>query len=75
MENILKNNSHGVITQLHTIQMQLVAMSTTPLDIQQILDRYECEFVEQAGFPPSRWDDHHIHLLHGRIHPNIKPYP
>ena len=33
METILKKNSHGVITQLHFIQMQPSAVSNTPLDI------------------------------------------
>ena len=38
MENLLKKISHGVITELHFIQMQPSAVSTTPLDLQQILD-------------------------------------
>ena len=38
MENILKTISHGVIAQLHFIQMQHATLSTTPLDLQQILD-------------------------------------
>ena len=33
MENILKKSSHGVIAQLHFIQMQPLAVSTTPLDL------------------------------------------
>ena len=33
MENILKKNSHGVIAQLHSIQMQPLVVSTTPLDL------------------------------------------
>ena len=33
MEMILKKNSHGVITQLHFIQMQPSAVSNTPLDL------------------------------------------
>ena len=33
MEKILKMNSHGVIAQLHFIQMQPSAVSTTPLDL------------------------------------------
>ena len=33
METILKNNSHGVITQLHFIQMQPSTVSNTPLDL------------------------------------------
>ena len=38
MEKLLKKISHGFITQLHFIQMQPSAVSTTPLDLQQILD-------------------------------------
>ena len=74
MENILNNNSHGVITQLHFIQMQPSAVSTTPLDLQQILDRYACVFVELVEFPPSRTQHHRIPLLPGSIPPNIWPY-
>ena len=33
MEDILNKNSHGVITQLHFIQMQPSVISTTPLDL------------------------------------------
>ena len=33
METILKKNSHGVITQLHFIQMQPSEVSNTPLDL------------------------------------------
>ena len=33
MENLLKTNSHGVIAQLHFIQMQPSTVSTTPLDL------------------------------------------
>ena len=51
MENLLKKNSHGVIAQLHCIQIQPLVVSTTPLDLQQILDRYACVFVNQ-------WDLH-----------------
>ena len=39
MENILKNNSHGFIAQLHSIHMQPSTVSTTPLDIQQIFGK------------------------------------
>ena len=53
MENILKKNSHGVIAQLHSIHMQPSTISTTPLDLQQILDRYARVFAEPMGFPPS----------------------
>ena len=33
MEKIRKKNSHGVIAQLHFIQMQPLAVSTTTLDL------------------------------------------
>ena len=33
MEKLLKMNSHGVIAQLYFIQMQPLAVSTTPLDL------------------------------------------
>ena len=33
MEMILKKNSHGVITQIHFIQMQPSVVSNTPLDL------------------------------------------
>ena len=53
MENILEKSSHGVIAQLHFIQMQPSAGSTTRLDLQQILDQYACVFAEPVGLPPS----------------------
>ena len=46
MENLLKKSSHGVIAQLHFIQMQPSEVSKTPLDLQQILDQYACVFAE-----------------------------
>ena len=42
MEKILKKNSHGVITQLHSIQMKPSAIPATPLALQQILYRCMC---------------------------------
>ena len=54
--------------------MQPSAVSTTPLDLQQILDRYACVFVEPVGLPPSRQEDHCIPLLPGSVPPNIKAY-
>ena len=74
MEKLLKKSSHGVIVQLHFIQMQPSAVSATPLDLQQILDQYACVFVEPVGFPPSRPEDHRIPLLPGSVPPNIRPY-
>ena len=53
MEKLLKNSSHGVIAQLHFIQMQPSVVSTPPLDLQQILDRYACVFDERVGLTPS----------------------
>ena len=74
MENILKKDSHGVIAQLHFIHMQPLGVSTTPLDLQQILDRYACVFAEPVGFPTSILEDHCFPLLHGSAPPNINPY-
>ena len=54
--------------------MKPSAISTTPLDLQQILDRYACVFAEPVGFPPSRPKDHRIPLLPGSVPPNIRPY-
>ena len=42
MGNILHKNSHDDIAQLHFIQMQPSVVSTTPLDLEEILDRYAC---------------------------------
>ena len=74
MENILNNISHGVIAQLHFIQMQPSVVSTTPLDIQKNLDRYACVFSDLVGLPPSRPEDHHIMLLLGSFPPIIRLY-
>ena len=54
--------------------MQPSAAPTTPLDLQQILDRYTGVFAEPLGLPPSRPEDHHIQLLPSSIPPNIKPF-
>ena len=54
--------------------MQPSAVSTTPLDLQQILDRYACVFTEPMGFPPSQPEDHRIPHLPGSVPPNIRPY-
>ena len=58
LEKILKKNSHGVIAQLHSLQMQPSVAPTTPLDLQQILDRSTGVFAEPMGLPPSRPEDH-----------------
>ena len=44
METILKKNSHGVITQLHFIQMQPSAASNTRLDLS-----FQCT-LQMPGF-------------------------
>lgn len=74
MEKLLKKNSHGVIAQLHSIQMQPSAVSSTPADLQHILDKYSGIFAEPVGLPPSRPEDHRIQLLPGSVPPNIRPY-
>ena len=74
MEKLLKKSSHGVIAQLHSIQMQPSVAPTTPLDLQQILDHYIGVFVEPVGLPPSWPEDHRIQLLPDSIPPNIRPY-
>ena len=74
MENILKKNSYDVIAQLHSIKMQPSTISTTPLDLQQNLDRYACFFPKPMEFPPSIPEDHRIPLLPGSIPLNIRPY-
>ena len=75
MVNILKNNSHGAISQLHSIQMQPLVISTPPLALEQILDQYAHVFAELMGFPASRPYGHRILLLPGSIHSNIRPIP
>ena len=54
--------------------MQPSVAPTTPLDLQQILDRYTSVFAEPVGLPPSRPEDHRIQLLPGSISPNIRPF-
>ena len=75
MENLLKNNSHGVIAHLHSIQIQPSVVSITSLVVQHILDQYACVNVEPMYFPTSRLGDHHIPLLPGCIPSNIRPIP
>ena len=52
MENLIKKNSHGVIAQLHSIQMKPLAVSTTPLALQNFFDRYACFFAS------DQWNFH-----------------
>ena len=74
LEKLLKKSSHGVIAQLHSLQMQPSTTPTTRLDLQQIMDRYTGVFAKLVGLPSSQPEDHRIQLLLGSIPPNIRPY-
>ena len=51
---MLKKNSHGLIDQLHFCQMQPLVVSTTPMDLKQILDFGF--WIEIIGTIEVNWD-------------------
>ena len=70
---LLKNGHKGVIAQLCSLDVQK-SKPYIPLDLQGIIDKHSKLFEDiPRGLPPTRNHDHAIHLIHGSVHPNIRP--
>jgi hypothetical protein len=75
MEILLKKGHHGVISQLHAIQVIDWASPIVPPIMQVILENYPKVFEVPMDLPPSRGDhDHRIPLLSCSQPPNVRPY-
>ncbi|KAH9292048.1 hypothetical protein KI387_042763 [Taxus chinensis] len=74
MEKLLNKGSHGVIAQLHSIQLHSTSTLTHPTPFQAILNKHATIFLEPVGLPPSRPEDHRIPLCPRSLSPNIRPY-
>jgi len=70
---ILKKEQRGVISQLCSLEVP-TSKSSISLDLQNVLDNHSKVFETPKGLPPICDHDHAIHLIPGRILPNIRPY-
>jgi hypothetical protein len=74
MKKLLKKGHQGVISQLCSLDVQ-TSKPSIPLDLQGIIDKHSKVFEDiPKGLPPTRNHDHDIHLIHGSVPPNIRPY-
>ena len=74
MKKILKRGHQCVIAQLCSLDFQTTKPSI-PLDLQGIIDKNSKVFEDiPKGLPPTQNHDHDIHLIHGSVPPNIRPY-
>jgi hypothetical protein len=74
MTKLLKKGHQGVIAQLCSLDVQ-TSKPSIPLDLQGIIDKNSKVFEDiPKGLPPTRNHDHDIHLIHGNVPPNIRPY-
>ena len=74
MEKLLKRGHQGVIAQLCSLDVQ-TSKPSIPLDLQGIIDKNYKVFEDiPKGLPPTRNNDHDIHLIPGSVPPNISPY-
>jgi hypothetical protein len=74
MTKLLKKGHQGVIAQLCPLYVQ-TSKPSIPQDIQGIIDRHSKVFEDiPKGLPPTQNHNHDIHLIHGSIPPNIRPY-
>jgi hypothetical protein len=75
MEILLKKGHHGVIAELHAIQVTDQGSLIVPSSLQLILDKYPEVFEVPIDLPPSRGEhDHSIPLLLGSQPHNVRPY-
>jgi hypothetical protein len=74
MTKLLKKGHYGVIVQLCSLYVQTYK-PYIPLYLQGIIDKHSKVFEDiPRGIPPTRNQDHAIHLIHGSVPPNIRPY-
>ena len=72
MKNILKEEQHGIILQLCSLEVPTLKSYISP-DIQKVLDNHSKVFDTPKGLPPIFDHDHAIHFPRS-VPPNIKPY-
>jgi hypothetical protein len=74
MQKILKKGHQGVIVQIFLLYVQ-TSKPSLPLDIQRIIDKNSKLFEDiPKGLPSTQNHDHAIHLIHGSVPPNVRPY-
>ena len=74
MKKLLKKWHQGVIAQLCTLDLQ-TSKPSIPQDFQGIIDKHSKVFENiPKGLPPTRNNDHKIHLILESFPPNIRPY-
>jgi hypothetical protein len=74
MTKLLKKGHQGFIAQICSLDVQ-TSNPSIPLDLQGIIDKNSKVFEDiPKGLPPTRNQDHNIHLILRSVSPNIKPY-
>ena len=73
MKKLLNKEQRGVIAQLCSLEVP-TSKSYIPSDLQKVLDNHSKVFETTKGLPPIHDHDHVIHLIPGRVPPNIRPY-
>jgi hypothetical protein len=74
MKKLLKKGHEGVIAQLCSLDVQ-TSKPSIPQDLQKIIDNHSKVFEDiPKGIPPTRNNDHEIHLIPRSVPPNIRPY-
>eukprot|EP00253_Pinus_taeda_P030072 PITA_30072 len=73
MTKLLKKEQRGVIAQLCSLNVSTSKSSISP-NLQKVLDNHSKVFETPKGLPPVRDHDHAIHLIPGRVPPNIRSY-
>jgi hypothetical protein len=74
MKKLLKKGHQGIIAQLCSLDVQ-TSKPSIPQYLQRIIDKHSKVFEDiPKGRPPTRNHDHEIHLIHGSVPPNIRPY-
>ena len=77
----LQEESEGLVVQLQHLLFpdseHLASMETVedlPVEIQEVLRKYQRVFDPPTGLPPQRFQDHGITLLQGSSPVNVRPY-
>jgi hypothetical protein len=74
MTKLLEKGHQGIIAQLCSIDVQ-TSKPSIPQYLQRIIDKHSKVFEDiPKGLPPTRNNDHEIHLIPRSVTPNIKPY-
>jgi hypothetical protein len=74
MTKLLEKGHHGVTTQLFSLYVQ-TSISSAPVDFEIDINNHSKVFQEMPkGLPPTKDNDHAIHLQSGSVPPHIRPY-